>query len=207
MAATEVEYILLVGRSMFDLLQEILAKLWVNLRFTDPTRKKNTLPVSFAKMTLSGDNLRSAEQIMESYGLPDVVAKCYARYAPLFLNIRKFRNNLVHDGHRVQTIFCGENGFLIRKQFGPFRNLNIWRDNEVLENDLVPLLPALAMVIHGTLTACEDFAYTLVSCFGFPDPIVLGMNLYMRGYFNEVLLAALADADTRLAEGRRLLSH
>jgi hypothetical protein len=62
------------------------------------------------------------------------------------------------------------------------------------------------MVVHGTLSACDDFADTLVRCCGFADPIVPGMNLYMRGYFNEALLAALADADGRLGEGRRLVS-
>src|SRR5208282_1268734 len=104
-----------------------------------------------------------------------------------------------------QTIFRGEKGFVIRKRLGPFLKLDIWREDEVEENDLVPLLPALPMVVQGTLAACEDFAHTLVSCIRFLDPIVPGMNLYMRGYFNGALRAALADADARLAEGRQLM--
>ena len=156
-------------------------------------------------MTLSDNKLRSVAQIAEQYALPDVIAECYARHAPMFLKIRQFRDSLVHRGYQIQTIFRGEKEFVIRKRLGPFLNLDIWRENEVQENDLVPLLPALAMVVHGTLAACEDFARTLVSCIQFPDPIVPGMDLYMRGYFNGALLAALADADGRLAEGRRLV--
>jgi hypothetical protein len=205
LAATEVEYILLVCRSVFDLLQEMLAKLWGAIAPTDPAKKKRALKKTFSDMTLSDNKLRSVTQIAEQYALPVIIAECYARHAPMFLKIRQFRDSLVHRGHQVQTIFRGEKGFVIQKRLGPFLNLDIWHDDEVQENDLVPLLPALAMVVHGTLAACEDFANTLMSCIRFADPIVPGMNLYMRGYFNEALLAALADADGRLAEGRRLV--
>jgi hypothetical protein len=205
MAATEVEYILLVCRSVFDLLQEIVAKIWGAIAPTDPTKKKRALKKTFSDMTLADNKLRSVRQIAEQYALPGLIAECYARHALIFLKIRQFRDSLVRRGRQVQTIFRGEKGFLIQKRLGPFLNPDIRRDDEVQEKDLVPLLPALAMVVRGTLAACDDFAETLASCIQFADPIVPGMNLYMRGYFNEALLAALGDADRRLAQGRRLV--
>ena len=205
MIATEVEYMLLVCRSVFDLLQNLVAKIWMRAKPRDAAKKKKELKQQFSDMTLAANELKTAAQIAKQYQLPDVIAECYARHSPTFLKIRQFRDDLVHRGYQVQMIFHGEKGFVIRKQLGPFRDLDIWRDEEVEENGLVPLLPALAMVVNGTLSACEDFAITLANCIEFPDPIIPGMNLYMRGYFNRALLAALADADGRLAEGRRLV--
>jgi hypothetical protein len=205
MAATEVEYILLVCRSVFDLLQEVLAKLWGKITLTDTTKRKKALKKTFSDMTLHANTLKSAHQIAAQFQLPEALANCYARHAPIFLKIREFRDNLVHRGHRVQTIFRGKDGFVITKSLGTFLNLNIWRDDEVMQNDLVPLMPALALVVHGTLAACDDFAQVLLTCIQFPNPIVPGMDLFMRGYFNGALVDALADAEQRLAEGRSLI--
>jgi hypothetical protein len=108
------------------------------------------LKKAFSDMTLHANTLKSADQIAEQFHLPAVLAECYARHGPIFLKIREFRDNLVHRGQRVQTIFHGEKDFLITKRLGAFLNLNIWRDDEIFPNDLVPLSPALALVIHGS---------------------------------------------------------
>lgn len=205
LAATEVEYILLVCRSIFDLLQEFLARLWTGVRHAD-ARKPKALKKTFSDMALHANTTRPAGEIAERFELPLPLAECYARNAPLFLKIREFRNNLVHRGHQVQTIFHGEEGFTIRKRLGPFLEPDIWRDDEVQRNGLVPLTPALAMVVHGTLAACDDFAHTLLTCLRLPAPTVPAMNLYMRGYFNAALTDALADAAQRSAEGRSLVA-
>ena len=205
MAATEVEYILLVCRSIFDLLQELVAKLWKTIKLADGTVKAQQLKKTFSDMTLADNKLRPAAQISAQYGLPMIIAECYARHAPMFLKIRQFRDNLVHRGYQVQMIFRGDAGFEIRKRLGPFVDLNIWRDDEIQPNDIVPLLPALGLVIHGTLAACEDFAHTLASCIQLPTAMVPDMALFMRGYFNDALVAAMADANQRLAEGRSLI--
>ena len=206
MAATEVEYILLICRSMFDFLQEIVGKLWDRIELHDKTTPKRKLRKSFADMTLRGDSIRTAEEISAQFHLPMFLAECYARQAPVFLKIREFRDNLVHRGQHIQTIFRGDKGFVIAKRLGPFLNPNIWRGDEVLSNELVPLLPALALLIHGTLAACEEFAEVLQSRLRLLKPVVPGMALYMRGYFNQNLLDALQDADQRVNEGRTLMS-
>jgi hypothetical protein len=87
---------------------------------------------------------------------------------------------------------------------GPF-TLDIWRSEETAENELGPLLPVLGLLIHGTLAACEDFADALGTSFRFPPPVVPGLTLWMRGYFNGALIATLRDADARVAEGLLLV--
>ena len=206
LAATEVEYILFTCRSVFDLLQEVIKELWETILLRDMTVRKNALKKSFAEMTLHGSEMRTAEDIAEKYGLPMPLAECYAGHAPMFLKIRQFRDDLVHRGHRVQTIFHGETGFLITNSLGSFRDINIWREPEVIANGLAPLAPVLNLIIHGTLAACEDFAITLQGTFKWFEPTVPGMRLHMRGYHVEHLRRAFADADSRLAEGRSLIA-
>jgi hypothetical protein len=205
MAATEVEYILMLCRGMFDFLQEIIAKLWQRIELSDQSIRKRHLKKSFADMALHGNEPRTAAAIAAQFGLPDFLAECYARQAPVFVKIRQFRDNLVHRGQNVQIIFRGERGFVIHRRLGPFLNPNIWRDGEAIQNDLVPLLPALALVVHGTLAACEEFAVVFASRFTLLDPIVPGMHLFLRGYFNEFFMDLIKDADQRVQEGRGLL--
>ncbi|GAA0022828.1 hypothetical protein BDS110ZK14_77750 [Bradyrhizobium diazoefficiens] len=155
---------------------------------------------------MRGDQPRTAEDIATTFGLPMPVAECYTGHTPMFLKIRRFRDDLVHRGHRVQTIFHGDTEFLISNSLGSFRDINIWREPELVANGLAPLAPALNLIIHGTLAACEDFAITLQRTFEWFEPTVPGMRLYMRGYYVEQLRRAFADADSRLAEGRSLIA-
>lgn len=90
MACTEVEYILTVCRSMYDLLQEMLACLWENVRLTDLTVTKRSLKRSFAEMALKGETPRDAEELAQTYGLPLAVAACYARHAPSRAGSRRY---------------------------------------------------------------------------------------------------------------------
>jgi hypothetical protein len=137
-------WVLDVCRSVFDLLQEIVQGLWEDIYLLDPEVSKKALKKSFADMTVHGDTLRTAEQIAERFRVPLALADCYAGNAPMFLKIRQFRDDLVHRGHRVQTIFRGDNEFLITKSLGSFRNIDIWREAEVTANGLVPLAPVLS---------------------------------------------------------------
>jgi hypothetical protein len=210
LAATEVEYVMLLCRSIFDLLQEVVAGIWDTISLTGPdgqtdfAANKRQLAKSFSDMALKANDVRPPEELTQKFGLPPTIAECYARQAPIFLKIRKFRDDIVHRGHNVRTIFHTETGFAIQRRFGPF-TLEIWRPDEVGENDLAPLLPVLGLLIHGTLVACNDFAQTLVSCICFPPPMVPDLVLLMRGYFNGVLLASLKDAETRVGEGLALI--
>jgi hypothetical protein len=206
MAATEVEYLLSLCRSLFDLLQEVIEKLWDRTTLTVPNGKKRALKQSFSDMVLHANTPRTAQELCDRFGIPPVLADCYAKHAPLFLKLRQFRDNLVHRGYQVQAIFAGDGTFLIRRGFGPFRPLNIWYDPECQPNDLVPLMPALHMLVYATISACEEFGDALFKCIKFPPPIVPDMALFMRGYFNATFMEMVRDAEKRLADGLSLES-
>lgn len=197
MVITEVEYILSVCRSMFDLLQEMVGHLWECIQLTDSAIRKKTLKVSFTDMILQSGKPTNVTQISERFGLPPALADVYVKHSQFFLNLRRIRDNIVHRGSQVQTIFSGERGFLIAGNLRPFSDWNIWRDDEREPNNLIPLLPALGLVVHHTLNACEEFFHTLEGVISFPTPLVPGMAFFMRGYFNDEFVAILLDAAQR----------
>lgn len=198
MVVSEVEYVFLVCRSIFDLLQEIAQKLWDAINLLDTSVKKKPLKSSFNAMTQFEGKPATREALARRFGLPSPLADYYVRWQDFFGLLRDFRDNVVHRGSQVQTIFTGESGFLISKFLKPFHDLDVWRDVERQPNDLVPLMPALGVVVYKTLEACDDFSQTLSSTFLFPPPIVPEMRLFMRGYFNDVLASTLRDAGERL---------
>ena len=198
MVVSEVEYVFLVCRSIFDLLQEIALKLWDTIHLADTSVKKKALRDSFNAMTQFEGKPATREALSRRFGLPSPLADYYVRWQGFFGLLRGFRDNVVHRGSQVQTFFTGESGFLISKSLKPFQDMDVWRDDERRPNDLVPLIPALGIIVYKTLQACDDFSQTLSSIIQFPPPIVPGMRLFMRGYFNESLASTLSDADERL---------
>jgi hypothetical protein len=55
MVTTEVEYFFSVCRSVFHLLQEIIARLWANIKLNDASIKKKSLKFSFNDMVTFED--------------------------------------------------------------------------------------------------------------------------------------------------------
>lgn len=197
MAATEVEYIVLVCRSLFDLFQEMLLKIWDRVQLIDATAKKKPLKESFARTIMSGNTVLTAEEIAERFGIPLELAQCYERASETFIALRRFRDNIVHHGSPMQHIFEGDGAFLISSRFRPFPNMDVWADEERQPNDLVPLLPALQMLVYRTIMICDDFCVTLSQQIGFPPPIVPDMVLFSRGYFAQHLIEALQSGAAR----------
>ena len=97
----------------------------------------------------------------------------------------------------MQHIFEGDGAFLISSRFRPFPDMDLWADEERQPNDLVPLLPALQMLVYRTITICDDFCVTLSQQISFPPPIVPDMVLFSRGYFAQHLIEALQSGAAR----------
>lgn len=201
MVVTEVEYFFSICRSMIDLFQEIACELWDKLTlYGEHLPTKKPLRGSFREMVLYEGRLTHKEELQTRFGLPEPWADFYLRHADFFLQIRKFRDNIVHNGSQVQTIFSGEQGYLVNLNFKPFGDMAVWREADKVTNDLVPLMPALGMVAFKTLLVCEEFSAMMESIFEFPEPMVPGMRLFSRGYFDEHFVTVLADARQRYIE-------
>jgi len=197
MIATEVEYLFSTCKSMFDLLQELICAIWNTVELLDKSLQKKPLKETFSKIILFKGRASTAEELTERFGLPSPLAVYYVRQIDFFLSLREFRDNIIHHGSQVPTIISGENDFLVQESTRPFAALGVWRNDEKLENKLVPLMPALGVVVQRTLAACNDFSTTVEQTIAFPPPIVPDMRLFMRGYFNELFQQVLNDANDR----------
>jgi hypothetical protein len=201
MAATEVEYLHGVCRSIFDLWQEVVVALWASIKLIDPNVEKRQLKDTYRGMVFFDNKAQTAEEIAKRFpGLPPQLADCYARSAKFFADLRRFRDRIVHQGAGVSIIFEGEDEFLIEEARVPFKEMNIWQEKDRQPYGLVPLMPALGFVIYRTLQTCDDFSKTIEASFKLPPPLVPNFHILLRGYFNEELRDALKDIHRRIVQ-------
>lgn len=195
MVATEIEYIFSVCRSIFDLLQEIISKLWATIRLVDESAKKQPIPETFSKMTKPLGKNNDYSLLIEKYGLPLQLAEFYTNNYEFFVSLREFRDNVSHRGSSIEMIFSTEQGFAVREDQVPFSEYGVWTEEHKLNNSLCSLRPVIGHIIHETLAACEAFSTTIETVIQFPSPIAPSLKLFMRGYFNKNLLDTVRAVD------------
>jgi hypothetical protein len=111
-AVTEVEYVLGVCRSLFDLLQKTIAAIWETIELHDEQRKKRQLPAkTFAKMILSNDKLLTATEIEAKFTVPQKLAEFYHRHGNFFRMLRATRDKIHHHGWRFRRNICDRERF------------------------------------------------------------------------------------------------
>ncbi len=184
--STELEYVFSVCRSMFDLLQEIIHRLWRRFEYTDGTRKK-TLRKSFADMVLHGDSLLSAKEIQEKYSIPNRLATFYHDQGLFFYWLREYRNRVDHGGQGFELVFITERGFAVSTGQEPFSSLNIWNKANTLPNGLGSVRSAVAYVIDNVLKCLDDFATIMSAITKPPYDISPEYHVYLRGERIEAL--------------------
>lgn len=197
---SEVEHLLVVARSTFDLLQAALACLWKDhVRLLDPTmekhRRQRPMPPEFSKVVLHGEVLRSAEQIAERYSVPSVMAAMYAKHGPFFQSLRKARNHVVHFGKTPDSVFATERGFCVDPKAPYFKDFP-WSEEHFYNENIVTLVPWVARLVCGTLEACSDIILSLNGQIEFPPAIAPGYRLFLRDPANPALMRLVHAAQS-----------
>lgn len=189
--ATEVEYVFGVCRSLFDLLQEIVAAVWERIQLVDPElhRKKRKLPSSFAKVAMQGDRVMTSDEVAAKYHLPAPIASFYASHADFFGMLRRYRNDVVHGLAGQQLIFDTERGFGIPSWNNPFSAMIEWRQEDRYNDRVLSLRPVLGHVICNTIYACNGFTDVVSRVITFPADLAPGYRYFMRSFHNAALLA------------------
>lgn len=188
LVTTEIEYLFSTCRSLFDLLQEIIAILWDKVELRDKDRGKNHLPTTFSKMVIADNQTMTADEIRDKRKVPQELAEFYARSAVFFSKLRKNRDRIIHGGKASDLIFSTERGFAVSKTLQPYASFQVWNEDHLLPNDLASLRPVLAHVVVETLDCCEDFANTIQRIIGLQKDVAPGFRLFLRGYHNDELL-------------------
>jgi hypothetical protein len=185
-ARTEIEYILSLARGIFDLLQELFSVLWSGyVKLRDPirekARKQAKMPTSFARVVLKGGSkITTAEELSRRWGLPEILAAEYVGVAPFFLNLRDWRDRIIHGGSDVGLIFIDDVGFQVQAENKLFSWADCWSPNQINENGLAPLDPWLTQVIFGSMGICSAFAYHFAQTIQLPEPIAPGLMVFSR---------------------------
>jgi hypothetical protein len=196
-AQSELEYLLIVSRSVFDLVHEVISKLWRNNvklldESADANRRAHGLPETFSKLVLRDKREpRTSADIQQRYGLPEPLAAQYASLAPFFSQIRGARDAIVHAGSETGDVFDTERGFCVDPKAKPFSWLQGWRPEHYYNENLVSVLPWVADLVMKTIDACNRLTNAFASVIRFPPESAPGYRVFVRGPQNDALLEAM----------------
>ena len=197
-ALTELEYLVTLCRTTFDLLQEMMAWIWknrvhLNDERAEAFRRAHPLPKTFSKMVLhEKEQVRSAEDIEAQFGLPKAMAEQYERVAPFFAELRRIRDRIVHGGSGFGMIFETEHGFCVDPKKHPFNTFENWRPEHYHNDNIASVLPWIADTILRTIDACSSLMTAFGAVVKLPPPIAPGYMVFVRGYHNETFAELLS---------------
>lgn len=198
MVVTEVEYLAIQCRGIFDYIQKIIKVQWAKVySATDGSPSKQSLPPSFGDMVLEGRQSRSSSEIVRRYLIPELLASVYAKHAPFFASLKTMRDAIVHRAAETPRIFMTDVGPCIESDLWPFNTITTWRADEVQSKNLVPLKPALGAMIYRTLLAAEELILAYAQVVRLGPPICPKHNLYLRAGSGLALSTLINDANQR----------
>lgn len=194
---TEMEYIFKVCRSLFDLLQEVIMKIWARFKYVDTSLTTKKLKPTFSKMVLSNNKLSTAEEIAERFQIPMPLADFYRRNGVFFSWLRSYRDKISHGGNSIHSLYMMDDGFAISTEVEPFKNLHIWDYADLKPNGLGSVRSVVSYAILNTLHALEDFSSAIQSIMQLPPDIAPNHEVYIRGENLGVLLELYEYAEDK----------
>lgn len=181
---TELEYLFVTSRSMYDNLQFIASNTWDKVHATrEDDDFSDSLPTSsFRKMALHGGDPVSPDTLQERYGIPEGLAEFYSEEAEEFQKIRDFRDAVAHQGDSPDIIFRTEEGLAVKVNSNPYSQFDVWNEEQINENNLAPLWPFAAHIVDHTISALDRFVSGLLDKpLHLPHELAEEYNVYIRG--------------------------
>jgi hypothetical protein len=181
-AATDVEYVLVTCRSMLDLLQFAVQRLWKRVKLTGAGSVRGTvqLPRGFADVVANGASARAADDIRSKYSLPEPFVQFYTRSAEFALKLRRARGAIIHLPTDSPVLFRLERGFGVKIDSSSFHGPVDWDSDCCEASGIGSLRFFLAVVILGTLRICEDAANTFATNLELPSDVAPGLHVFLR---------------------------
>lgn len=185
--ATELEFLLINVRSLYDQLQKIIRDLWNKTTLSSTSLKKQELPESFRKVALFGqhDQIREPEEITDRYGLPEPIALFYHQQSPFFKLCCDIRDDIIHHGKSFseQPIFHISDGVAVDTTQYPYSAIDCWDQATLRNNKLGSVLPLMAYIVGQTISATTAYTNALTSCIQLPEAIGPDWHLFFRHPF------------------------
>lgn len=187
-AVTELEYIVTTCRSVFDLLQEVVYRLWSHIQLHGVAQKKK-LKQTFSEMVLFNSGIATKEKIEERLGFKSNLTDFYERNKDFFYWLRNYRDKIVHGGKTEDLIYILENGFAISVEREPFKSIHIWNEHNTQQpNNLGSVRSLTSYLVYETLKVIEDFTHTITQTIEFPCDIAPDNHIFVRGGYIHKLL-------------------
>lgn len=187
LVATELEFLLINVRSLYDQLQRIIRDLWNKTTLVGTSLRKQQLPISFREVILSGKRgpLRKPEEITDKYGLPEPIALFYHQQSPFFKLCRDMRDGIVHHGKSFsqEPIFHINDGVAVDTTKYPYSAFDCWDQAALRNNKLGSVLPLMAYIVGQTISATTAYTNALTSCIQLPEAIGPDWHLFFRHPF------------------------
>lgn len=184
---TELEYIFKVCRSLFDLLQEVIKKIWSRFKYIDPNLQTKHLKSTFSSMVLFDNKLSSARDISTRFKIPIQLAEFYERNGRFFNWLRSYRDDISHGGHNIKYLYIMEDGFAVSVDEKPFSELDFWESTILKKNNLGSVRALIAYAILNTLNTLQDFSQVIQSIMKLPDDISPKYNVFITGENIDIL--------------------
>ena len=202
-ARTELEYMFTVGRSIFDLVQEIIRTIWQDTKLSNPEderrRRSRKLPERFSRVVLNRGATTSQEELVDTYALPPALCQAYLRQVPFFVQLRRIRERTVHGFGGVPRIALTERGLAISAADKLFDGLITWTDEHHFNDRLVSLLPIVAKLVIGTVGACSDLVQAFARQIVLPPELAPGKHIFVRSPHSFVVVPLLAAVRNDIA--------
>ncbi len=96
LALTEVEYLVVVCRAVFDLMQETIHRFWKSIRSADGS-VLSPIPQTFSKVELHNGTRRTTGEISARFGVSDALTEWYEAHSGFFDCLRQSRDTIVHS--------------------------------------------------------------------------------------------------------------
>lgn len=207
--ATEIEYLMGLVRSFFDLIYNIfilLSETFKPKMININLKKINTLGKLSDKIIRdieSSNGKLSQIDVLKSYNLTHRFIKFFNEILPLFRLTRRIRDAIYHGGKTPEIIFITDNGpGISMKRFDPFFKdpfssfKDFFKDDEnftinLLKNDIVSLFYFINGIIGYSLDYAELFGRTVLSFYKkLPENISNEHIIFIRGpeikYINRI---------------------
>lgn len=193
---TEVEYLMGLIRSFYDLLYDIMMYLRKKYDLKLPCQLPSKLSTLFNNIMKEG-----IDEVSLKYSIKDPLKDFLLLIQPFFLIWREFRNDIYHGGRYPEIIFITENGpgisieEDITGRYNPFHNFKEFFENDDNYNDnLVPknigsLFYFINKLIKLVIEHAESFAEVIEDLYC-SQQISEDYSLYLRGptvkYINKI---------------------
>lgn len=189
---SEIEYLFSLVRAKFDIMQMLIKKIASLLTPQDGGRPISALPDSFAAIALSGDQVRSEDEIITKWNLPHPLAQFYHASAAVFRQVRSVRVAIEHCGKNVPAVFVTNQGLGIQTSgLALWGEMEVWSMHEIQANGIGSVRSLASFLALYCIDSCSSLERALRSIIDpglLPPAIVSESTIFFRNPLSSELL-------------------